>query len=383
MAERDGASGPRREDDIRRYRANLKAENDGVALYRAMAAAESDAERKQLYADLARAEQRHADLWIARLRAVGASADVGGPSFRARVLGWLARHFGNRAVIGIVDSLERRDAAGYANQPGTADLAWEEDSHAQTFRQLARGAGETDIAGRENWHRGGGAGGSLRATVFGANDGLVSNLSLVMGVAGGVANSPESGRFVLLAGIAGLLAGAFSMAAGEYVSMRAQREVFERQLRLEREELAATPEEEKEELALIYRAKGVPKIEAERLAQTLVSDSQVALDTLAREELGLDPQELGSPWSAAGSSFAAFSVGAVLPVLPFLFLHGLTAVAVSALLSAFALFGVGAALSLFTGRNPVFSGGRMLLIGAAAAAVTYAIGSLIGVSVAG
>ena len=380
MAEQKQTPGPAREAEIKRYQANLKAENDGVALYSAMAAAETDPERRQVYVDLAAAEQRHADIWVAKLRELGASGDVGGPSFRARALAWLAQRFGNRAVVSIVDSLERQDASAYAGQAGASGLAREERSHVQVFHQLSQ-AGGGGIAGAEKWHRGGG--GSLRATVFGADDGLVSNLSLVMGVAGGVANAPESGRFVLLAGIAGLLAGAFSMAAGEYVSVRSQREVFERQLALEAEELAASPEEEKRELALIYRAKGVPKEEAERLAQRLTEDREVALDTLAREELGLDPNELGSPWGAALSSFAAFAIGAALPVLPFFFLAGLSAVLASAALSAVALFVFGASLSLFTGRAPLYSGARMLLIGGAAAAITYLVGSLIGVSVAG
>lgn len=367
--------------EVARFRANLRTEIDGVAIYRAMAEAESDQEQRQIYLDLAAAEQRHADLWASRLREAGVSAAGGGPSFRARALGWLAKRFGNKTVASIINGLEQKDAGGYAAQSDAADLAREERSHAHVLRQLA-GAGGADIAGLENWHRSGG-GGSLRATVFGANDGLVSNLSLVMGVAGGVAGAGEGTSFVLLAGIAGLLAGAFSMAAGEYVSMKAQREVFERQLALEKEELETSPEEEEAELALIYRAKGVPQAEAERLAKTLHGDPRVALDTLAREELGLDPDELGSPWAAAGSSFVAFAVGAALPVLPFLILNGPSAVVASAAISAVALFAVGAVLSVFTGRHPLFSGGRMLAIGAAAAVVTYLVGNLIGVSVAG
>lgn len=376
-----GEADEARRGDVARFRANLRAERDGIAVYEAMAAVESDPEQRQIYLDLAAAERRHAELWETKLREAGVDPDVGGPSLRARVLGWLAGRFGNRLVASVIDMLERKDAGGYAGQGDAAALAREERSHAHVLREIA-GAGGVDIAGAENWHRSGG-GGSLRATVFGANDGLVSNLSLVMGVAGGVAGAGEGSGFVLLAGIAGLLAGAFSMAAGEYVSVRAQREVYERQLALEREELAASPEEEAAELALIYRAKGVPKEEAERLATTLLSDPRVALDTLAREELGLDPTELGSPWAAAGSSFVAFAVGAALPVLPFLFLGDTAAVVASAAVSGVALFAVGAVVSLFTGRDPLFSGARMLLIGAAAAAVTYLVGAAIGVSVGG
>jgi VIT1/CCC1 family predicted Fe2+/Mn2+ transporter len=208
------------------------------------------------------------------------------------------------------------------------------------------------------------------------NDGLVSNMSLIMGFAGAAADADV----ILLAGLAGLLAGASSMAAGEYVSMRAQRELFERQIELESAELAVTPEEEEGELALIYRAKGVPKQQAEELARRLIQDRGVALDTLVREELGLDPGELGSPWGAAIGSFLAFGIGAFLPVIPFFFGASAALVGTSIFLAGLALFGVGASLSVFTGRNAVLSGGRQLLIGAVAAALTFALGSLIGVS---
>jgi VIT1/CCC1 family predicted Fe2+/Mn2+ transporter len=229
---------------------------------------------------------------------------------------------------------------------------------------------------QERWHRLGG-GGALRASIFGINDGLVSNLSLVVGVAGA---APEAGT-VLLAGVAGLLAGAFSMAAGEYVSMRSQRELFERQIDLEKMELEVHPEEEREELALIYRAKGIPRAEADRLADTIIANREVALDTLAREELGLDPSELGSPWAAAAGSFGAFAVGAFIPVLPYLLVRGDLTIVAAVILGAVALLVVGASLSLFTGRNPLYSGLRMLALGAVAAAATYGIGRLVGASV--
>ena len=228
----------------------------------------------------------------------------------------------------------------------------------------------------ERWHRSGG-GGALRAGVFGANDGLVSNFSLVMGVSGAGVDEP----FILLAGIAGLLAGAFSMAAGEYVSVRAQRELFERQIEIERREIREHPEAEHVELVQIYQRKGLPRREAQVLARAMMADPQRALDTHAREELGLDPSDLGSPWRAAGSSFLLFALGAVIPVLPYLFLVQPGALYLSALLSALALFSIGAALARITGRNPLWSGGRMLLIGGCAAAITYLVGRLIGVSV--
>ena len=198
----------------------------------------------------------------------------------------------------------------------------------------------------------------------------------------GIAGADVGNDLVLLSGVAGLLAGAFSMAAGEYVSMRAQREMLERQIELEKQELEMAPEEEAEELALIYQAKGIPEKEATRLAESIIRDPDAALDTLVREELGLDPAELGSPWVAAGSSFLAFCIGAFVPILPYL-LPGAAPVVWSALLSGMALFGVGAVLSVFTGRGMWRSALRMLFIGSLAAAATYAVGHVLGVSVLG
>jgi VIT1/CCC1 family predicted Fe2+/Mn2+ transporter len=223
-----------------------------------------------------------------------------------------------------------------------------------------------------------GKSGALRAGIFGVNDGLLSNLSLIMGVTGAV----HSNKIILLAGVAGLLAGAFSMGAGEYVSMRVQRELFERLLHIEAHELATEPEEEHEELTAIYRAKGFPPDLATAAADVIMKDPQVALETHAREELGLDPDELGSPWGAALSSFLSFSVGAVVPLLPYVFGSGVAAAVVAITASAIALFGVGAAMSMLTGRHPWWSGGRMLVVGTFAASITYGVGRLLHVQVA-
>jgi len=218
-----------------------------------------------------------------------------------------------------------------------------------------------------------GKSGSFRAAVFGVNDGLVSNLSLIMGVTGAAAQN----RIVLLAGIAGLLAGAFSMAAGEYISMRAQREVFERLLHLEAHELANEPDEEREELEAIYRGKGFPPELARAVAEVIMRDPEVALETHAREELGLDPDELGSPVAAAASSFVTFSLGALVPLVPFLFGSGTAATLAAVTASGVALFAVGAAMSRFTGRSLLWSGARMLIVGGVAAGITYTVGRLL------
>jgi VIT1/CCC1 family predicted Fe2+/Mn2+ transporter len=361
---------------VRQYLDNWRAELDAATLYRSLAAAERDSERSRIYIDLAEAEERHAALFAERLREMGQEVPAHRVSLRARLLGWSARLMGPRAVLPVINAFENRDHSAYLHQDATAaSIAGEERGHARVISRLAQDTTPSDIAQRERWHRTGG-GGVLRASVFGVNDGLVSNLSLVMGVAGA---QPE-GSIVLLAGVAGLLAGAFSMAAGEYVSMRAQRELFERQLALEEAELEVAPEEEQQELALIYRAKGIPREEAEALAARIIGDRSVALDTLAREELGLDPGELGSPWGAALGSFGAFAGGAALPVIPYLFGSGWGHLGASAALSGLALFAVGASLSLFTGRNPLLSGGRMVAIGGVAACLTYAIGTAIGIS---
>lgn len=219
------------------------------------------------------------------------------------------------------------------------------------------------------------SGGNLRAAVFGINDGLVSNASLVMGMAGAAS---ESG-LVVLAGFAGLFAGALSMAAGEYVSMRSQRELFEGQIDLERAELAVYPEEEAEELALIYAARGIRLAEARRFTRKIVQNPEQALDLLAREELGLNPDELGSPWGAALFSFVAFSIGALIPLLPFLAGLDLRAgIRAAALLAGSSLFVVGAVLSLFTGKSALWGGLRMLLIGSGAGVATYWLGHYAG-----
>jgi VIT1/CCC1 family predicted Fe2+/Mn2+ transporter len=365
--------------DLDRFRANYLVEKDGIALYRAMAAAEKDGKRAAIFEKLAQNEERHAQRWARLLESAGAKVPSHRPSARVHLLGWLARRFGTGRVIPIISSLESRDEAGYMQQPEAAGLPAEERAHSRTLWAMSGGgSGVEAIAGTERWHLMS-RGGSLRAAVFGVNDGLVSNFSLVMGFAGAEAR-PE---YVLLAGVAGLLAGSFSMAAGEYVSMSAQREVFEQQIAMEKQELEMSPKEEEEELALIYQAKGIPDDQARALARRIIANPKTAIDTLAREELGLDPSQLGSPWRAAGSSFLAFVIGAFIPVLPYLFTSGRLAWAASGLLSCVALFAVGALISIFTARGPVAGGLRMLGIGLLASAITYGAGWLLGVSVAG
>lgn len=221
-------------------------------------------------------------------------------------------------------------------------------------------------------------GGVARAAVFGASDGLVSNVSLILGVAG----ATTAGDVVRVAGVAGLLAGAVSMAAGEWVSMRAQQELFERELAVEREQLRRNPNKEVVELSLIYQSRGIDPDLARQLAEQLMADPERALEVHAREELGVAPDGLGSPLGAAVGSFLAFAVGAIVPLIPWFLTSGTAAVLASLALAVLAAGGLGVALATFTGRSKVFSAARQIGIATLAAAVTFAVGSALGVQTA-
>jgi vacuolar iron transporter family protein len=370
-------------DERARSLANLKLERDAIALYDSLATIEKNPDRAAVFERIATNERRHAEIWASRLEQAGATVPpISGPRPRVRLVILLARLFGPERVADLVRGLEGDEEEAYASQmtPETEAIAADEREHAQMWdeitgtKRVATGAGRSVT--EEAIHRGGRSG-TLRAAVFGANDGLVSNLSLVMGVAGAVTDN----HFIVLAGVAGLLAGAFSMAAGEYISMQSQREMFENQISVEREEMRVMPEVEREELAAIYRAKGVSPADAERIAGQLMEDPAKALDTKVREELGLDPDQLGSSWGAAIYSFVAFGIGAVIPLVPFLLARGDVAFMSALGLSFAALFAVGAAVSIVTGKSMLFSGLRQVMIGAAAAAVTYGVGSVIGANV--
>lgn len=375
--------------DLRRSAENLKLERDAIALYDALSSIERDPNRAAAFRTIANNERRHAEIWSDKLRNLGAPIPPAtGPRLRVRVIVLAARLLGTHAVRDMVQALEGDEEELYMTQasPEVEAIAADERQHAEIWRRLSEGrptptTGQAVLLGAtERWHRAGRSG-TLRAVIFGVSDGLVSNLALVMGVAG--ASSGE-GSFVLLAGVAGLLAGSFSMAAGEFISMQSQRELFERQIELERSELEAMPDEERAELASVYRAKGFTQAEADTIADRMLRDPEHALDTLVREELGLDPNELGSPWGAAGGSFFAFALGALVPVLPYLVARtGTAPFLASIVLSIAALFAVGAGVSLLTGRGTLFSGGRQVLIGGAAALVTYVVGLVIGVGVNG
>jgi VIT1/CCC1 family predicted Fe2+/Mn2+ transporter len=326
-------------------------------LYRVIAEVERGTPRADLFLELAKEAETQAAIWARKAGLASVPAFV--PDLRTRIVAGLVRRYGPRAMKSILAAMKVRGLSVY--------------SHAAPGHPAP-----TSVEEIGKRHRSFGTGGNLRAAVFGINDGLVSNLSLILGVAGASSNTD----LILLSGVAGLLAGAFSMGAGEYVSVRSQREMYEHQIGLERAEVAEYPEEEAEELALIYAARGMNREDARSLARRIMADPRQALDTLAREELGLNPEELGSPWGAALSSFFSFAVGALVPLLPFLLARGESALYAAIAVTAVALFAVGAMISLFTGRSAFRDGARMLAIGSGAGAVTYLVGKLLGVTLA-
>lgn len=338
-------------------------------LYRQLAVREPDARIASMFAELADASASQALTWQQLIESEGGAMPVYTPDGRTRLLTAMLRLWQPRKLHGLLAASKVRGLSVY--------------THSVAGHELAEHAMPSNVAEVGGRHRTLGNNGGLRAAVFGVNDGLVSIACLVLGVAG--ANAGAS--MILLTGVAGLLAGAFSMAAGEYVSMRSQRELFEYQIALERAELAQYPEQEAAELALIYQARGLDAAEAQRLAAKMVANPVLGLDVLAREELGLNPDELGSPWWAAGTSFAAFMLGGLVPLLPWLLEQQIQAIGdyvgwqlqalwLAIALTGVTLFAVGAALALFSGRSLLYGGARMLSIGAAAGAATYFIGVL-------
>ena len=371
-------------DDLKRYLAALEDERNSGALYRMMAGAEQNPKVAAVYRHLAETEEKHAAVFAGRLTAAGVDVPPFRPALRTRILGWIARRFGVDMILPSLAATEDGAASQYGRHSDMASMAPQERSHALFFRQVgrtSRGSGMegSALAQLEGRHRSGG-GNALRAAVLGANDGLVSNLSLVMGVAG----ADLSGHGILVTGLAGLLAGSASMALGEWISVQSSRELYQKQIETEREEIEEMPDEEIEELKLIYQARGLEEKEARRMAEQIMSNKSTALDALVRDELGVDPKELGgSAWEAAITSFLLFAVGAAIPVSPFFFLQGAQAVIVSLCVSSVGLFGLGAAITLFTGKPVILSGLRMVLVSLAAAAVTYTLGHLIGAQLGG
>lgn len=369
-----------------RYLDYLAAERAASRVYRGLADL-ADGDRREALLELAAIEDRHAAHWMALLHTAGVDIPPEPPELDPDDAQLLERaeQMGLASVLVDLEQAERDAQGTYDNEPDALPgMADDEREHARVLNELVHAAPAPEISpdgardrlnSSEPWHRTDKSG-ALRAAIFGVSDGLVSNTALVMGFAGsGVANTT-----VLFAGFAGLLAGAFSMAAGEFVSVSSQTDLFRRELSMERQELKEKPLEEQRELELIYRAKGLDAETARRTAAKIMSDPKTALDTLAREELGLDPQELGNPVRVAVSSFAAFAIGALVPVIPYLFLSGTAALAMAVALAVVALVLVGGTVGKLSGLGVVRSAARQLLVGGGAAAITYVLGRLVGTS---
>jgi VIT1/CCC1 family predicted Fe2+/Mn2+ transporter len=360
-------------------------ERSSALLYKTMSEVEKDPRLAEVYKRISATEVGHAEKWQEKAKESGIIVPEFKPSWRTRTLARLARRFGPAMILPAIQNMERTGIVDYSNMEDAVVMKGEEQSHSRLINQITGsivgGMSGSSLALLEGRHRSTG-GNSLRAAVLGANDGLVSNLSLVMGVAG--ATVASGSHAVLIAGIAGLLAGAISMALGEWLSVQSSRELYHYQIQTEKEEIEQSPQEEIQELALIYQTRGLSPEVAQNLANQMLANPDTALDTLSREELGINPEDLGgSAWEAALTSFVLFTIGAIIPLSPFIFATGMTAVYISIAVSAVGLFVLGAVITLFTGRSILFSGTRMVLFGLAAAAVTFGIGHFIGVSIGG
>lgn len=361
---------------------NISTEIDASYLYGKLAENEQNEQAAKIFARMSEIEKGHA--WAFIRKRYPDMKELPGPSRRARVLNLIGKVLGYDYVLGVLMDTEKSisSATVYGKQKNDIPLSGSEENHVKILRSLMAGNAKAAVSimpRMEKRHRSVG-GNALRAAVLGGNDGLVSNFSLVMGVAG----ATNGGSGVLLAGIAGLLAGALSMALGEWISVKSSQELSENQMQLEMDELETNPEGEQAELELIYMAKGVPDEQAKQMAADIIQDKSQAHEVLVKEELGINPEDLkGSAIEAALYSFFLFSIGAIIPVAPFLFMSGMVAIYLSVILSAVGLFLIGAAITLFTGRSVWYSGFRQVVFGIAAAAITFGIGKLIGVSVAG
>ncbi len=363
---------------------SVQIEVDAAFLYQKIADAETDTGIVGVFHQLSVIELGHATKMLEQVQKQGMDAALPPPSWRARVLNQIGKIFGYDYIIGVMMETEKSIASAVVQQKTASrqPVSGTENTHGKILQSLLfnkhKISGE-DLSRIEGRHKTVG-GNALRAGVLGANDGLVSNLSLVMGVAG--ATSGESG--VLLAGSAGLLAGALSMALGEWISVKSSQELYERQMSLEMDEIVANPEGELHEIALIYIAKGIPEGQAHDMAAKAMSDPDHAHAILIKEELGINPEELkSSAWEAAITSFILFAIGAIIPLAPFIWTTGYMSIALSVAFSTIGLFLIGSAITLFTGKSIWFSGMRQVIFGLMAAAITFGIGRLIGVSIVG
>ena len=347
-------------------------------MYRILSRFESDPERSEIFEQLSKSEIRHAQHWNQKLGNNSTNIVLQNNTPKLIYIRLICSMFGPNKVLPWLARIESKEIGAYIGEVDGQDLLAEEKDHARILSKMALGDGNRQIIS-ESWHSHGNSG-SVRAAVLGVNDGLVSNFCLMMGVAGGTVGG-DSPDLVVLAGIAALIAGSLSMATGEYISVRSQKEIYEFQIETEQAELKEWPKEEEEELVLIYRAKGLEEELARKIASTIMSNPDIALATMAKEELGLNPEDLGSPWKASISSLLAFALGAAVPVITVVFSTGSTSIVISAIFSSIALFIVGGLVSIASGKNLIFGAARMLLAGGLAATFTYGVGYLLGISI--
>lgn len=371
--------------DVNKLKKQLQIEVDTAFLYDSIASIQTDISLKRVLNSLAEIEKGHAHHMLNKIVTFDANYQMPLPSSTAKFQLKVGKLFGYSSIISSLANIEKQFAVNtIKNKIEQGEkLTGFEHNHLNIIEAVNNNEALNVSGGLlskfESRHKSVG-GNALRAAVLGSNDGLVSNMSLVMGVAGAAVSNDT----ILLTGTAGLLAGAISMALGEWLSVQSSRELNQRQIELETEELEASPEEEKKELVLLYQAKGMNASDAQKLADKAFESPETAIDAIITEELGIDKDELGgSAWEAATASFILFAIWAIIPLYPFIFLDGRSAILLSIGSSVVGLFGIGAAITLLTGKSILFSGFRQVAFGLVAAAVTYGIGTLIGVSLAG
>lgn len=361
----------------------LQMEVDAAFLYQKLSENFLEEPARTIFSKMCAIEQKHAEHFLKRVQVHAPEYKLPVPSIKARLQIKLAQWVGFDFVINHLAAVEWKTAKTViaSKQAKGEPITGYENVHLNILKNISNDhrlatEGET-LTKLEGKHRSI-QGNSLRAAVLGANDGLVSNMSLVMGVAG----AAQGSNAVLIAGVAGLLAGSISMALGEWLSVQSSREYYQRQIDIEAEELENSPEEEMNELTLLYQAKGMAEEDARKLAEKVFSNMDSALDVLVKEELGIDKEGLGgSAYHAAIASFLLFAVGALIPLFPFFFRSDNVAIFCSLISSTIGLFLIGGLITFFTGKSFLYAGCRQIFFGLTAAAITYFIGKIIGVSI--
>src|SRR5437016_10957057 len=381
----DALDSATKQELIAALRQNWQREMEGVRTYRDLAQRERDTARRNILTKMADAEQRHAQKWEHKLAELGVEPPQEQRSLKMRFQGWLRRQLGTDAALRQLEGEEDKDIARYEAQARSIndveaqtmlrEVRREEESHGRVIREIIGPIGPQGMLDvmlrRERWHKRGA--GWLGDAIYGANDGLGAVFGIVSGVAGYTGASDS--HFVLVSGLAGMLASALSMGSGAFLATKSEREVFEAEMNREKREIEEDPEEEKEELSLFYQLKGFTEDESNVLANRLAEKPDQFLRTMAHEELGLSEESFPTPWVAAVSATISTAIGAFIPIIPFFFLQGITAIIVAALISLVAHFAVGAAKTLVTGRSWLASGTEMTVVGAVEAVITYVLGA--------